>query len=368
MTGRTRDEDHRHDRGSVLILTLLIVVVLGSTVVALARYATTSFARQHLRPIGQRASLRRRRRPQGRDRRDPSRHRPLPLRHCARDLSDIVPMIAGLTPTVTCESLTGPVTAPQTWAAVMTGANVASGHDATDTGSGPTEIDGPMWLPDLSAAGLDQINTTVDVAGPVVHPGSCGTPIVPSAVAPKITFDQPLVDRPVCSATGWQSQPSLNDPPLPENFDGLPLVPPPGERVDLNPSCTVFRPGVYDNDDTTPLIPALPVAIDDAYFQSGDYVFIANNNTNADVYAGFGARVIAGKDSTITPSNLSGWGCASDPEYLNDLDGGATFYLSRRAAAVRRWSRPRDPSAPPDWWERLGGQRAGVVRGGTAVV
>ena len=153
-----------------------------------------------------------------------------------------------------------------------------------------------------------------------------GTPIVPGAVAPKITFDQPLVDRPVCSTTGWKSQPSLNDPPLPTGFDTLP----PGQRVDLNPSCTVFRPGVYDNDDTTPLIPALPVVIDDAYFQSRS-VFIANNNTNADVYASFGPRVIAGKDSTITPSNLSGWGCASDLEYLNDDDGGATFYLSRQA-------------------------------------
>ena len=42
MTRHTRDVDQRNDRGSVLILTLLVVVVLGSTVVALATYATTS--------------------------------------------------------------------------------------------------------------------------------------------------------------------------------------------------------------------------------------------------------------------------------------------------------------------------------------
>ena len=325
MTRHTRDED-RTDRGSVLILTLLVVVMLGSTVVALATYATTSLrASTNARSANERRSA-----ADGalKVAIDEIRAGTAPCLYDAAsvDLSDVVPVIDGLVPTVTCDSLTGPLTASQNWAAVVTGANVASGSDATDTDSGPTTIDGPMWLPDLSAAGLSQINTTVHLAGPVVHPGSCGTPIVPSAVAPKITFGQPLVDRPVCSTTGWQSQPSLNDPPLRGDFDTLP----PGVE-DSAGSCTVFHPGVYDNDSLSSTYPDLPVVTDDAYFQSGDYVFIANNNTNADLYVGAGARLIAGKDSTITPSNLSGWGCASDPEYLNDLDGGATLYLSGRA-------------------------------------
>lgn len=318
------------DRGSVLLLTLFVVVVLGATVAALATYAATSVRatngarddarRQAIAEAALVAAL------------DEIRagtagclYNTAPV--TLTDLDDVAPAAASTT-TVTCQSAGGPIAALSHWAAVITGATLQPTSRPLQTiDDAHVLVDGPMWMPSLTLSARSQIGPPVEVHGPLVAvtPNDCS--VLPTTISSDFDFEPPLVYRPVCTSLDWDLQPSLADPPMPI---GLPA---PGVVMDVGPNCQVYSPGLYDDDPSTPSTPDLPVVDDkDAYFQSGDYVFVTTKTTTTrwSVTVRSGERAIAGKSSTVIP-DLTGWGCSGVTEYTNDSADGATFYFGNRA-------------------------------------
>lgn len=337
----------RNDRGSVLPLVLVFVVVMGAVVAALAGYAAANlrFASvtegRAYRLSAADAALR--------NATDQLRAGVAECLFTGQpvELPAVGAEFNGVDASVQCDSVAGVIDAPQLWAVVITGETVDPAHHLVKTagGSGNKVIEGLTWLSrlDKTSGGvsvetgpshaLEIRNSSLvyydDTTDPECTSVPASDPTGPIDLTGEVEFSPALIYRPVCTKTPWTNQPSFDDPPISSDLMLSNVNPPPD--VTTYPGCVVYEPGTY-------IDASLPSAMgDDVYFQTGDYLFYSSSASvaqvdfqNADARAGSIDPALA----TIPEIDMTGSRCAD----AIDDDGpdaggryGVTFYLSGEA-------------------------------------
>lgn len=281
------------DRGSVLVLAIVVVAVMGLMVIAITKYSATSLRFGHVTErrsdqlsaadAGMRYAIDQ-----------------LKLRNaaCILDTQEaVLPGVDadfnGASASVVCERITSGFEGIQAYAAVMTGEGMSPSQDLISTQAGnslPKILGGPVFMSRIDASAFALGPQVTIENGPLLyHDGSGDTSQpctslkpsqVPAVAADKLVFDPELIFGPACVRTTWQEiwdspwVPNLNDPvAFPERQGNVAVT------TDLSEtsvgayrdfgsggnSCRVFRPGRYT---VTPDLNG-----HDAYFRSGDYVF-----------------------------------------------------------------------------------------------
>lgn len=328
-----RNLHQRRDQGAVLPIVLIIVVVLGVVVGAIAQYATTSLS--YARVTEERAyrltasdSALRNAVDQIRAGAAECLFTGLPV-----DLPATATQFNGVSASVTCSSLNGGLDAQQLWAVVVTGEGLTAAQDllTTSGGSNDKTIEGRVWISrvDASALSIGASHVVEILNGPLVYFDSTNpcTSIPAASLAGDIVFTPSIIHRPICTTVPWTDQPSFDDTPISTDIPamlGNPAFLNPPADTTTYPSCQVFSPGIY----TT-----MPVVTSDTYFQTGDYYLetilpAANTLDFQNVNARAGA--INPMIGTVPEIDMSASPCA--PAITADSGGaggryGATFYL-----------------------------------------
>jgi Tfp pilus assembly protein PilX len=316
---KTRTERATSDRGLVLPLVLVVTVVLGLTVAALARYGTVT-AR-----YGQVTETRA-------DRlaaadgamRDAIERLRVGRPMCTTQLgsggygTEFPQEINGASATVTCQKLGIGVTAVTAWALVVTGEGVPDGTSTLESQSGNGQdkrIGGPVYVE--TAEDIDLAAAVRIVEGDLYHSWS-GCPSEGTTTdldINRLEFEPADVRSTICTKKNWKTVFGEAGPPLPDMSSIV-------ERswndyVDYG-GCRVFAPGKYTG---TPQL-----SDGGNYFQSGDYWFVdsvfepTKNGTR--ITAGFpdaSANVVQG-----IPNDSCDAARTADPFKATP---GATFYL-----------------------------------------
>ena len=243
------------DRGSILVMTLLVIVVFGALAGSIAAYGSVSFV--HTRTVrtqtamrvsaeaGLRATLDQMR-----------RHQSL----CA----DSAPTTLGITPngatvTVTCTGVSGQAQGANGWAVILTGAGANGSFSSLEShGGGTRQIGGSLYMAVPSSNAVSNL-TLKD--GDLWYPSSnCATTTPPVVSGMTITPAPPRGK--ICTSTTWPLLvPTIVLPDVPTTLN-------PSGRDDLVTGCRVFFPGKY----TAP-----PALASQNYFASGDYYFEFNS-------------------------------------------------------------------------------------------
>lgn len=307
-----RRDRHNDDRGSALVMVLVLTLVLGVVTTALARYATVGLTYSKV----------------VRDRADRLAAADGGMRYmiekmrlkqtlCTTNAAQngyttvVPPSINGSTIAVTCDRVGTLISDSQSWALVVTGESVAPGQPIfmTKGGSGQTKaFGGPVFMSDP---------TRLDVGAPAqIKDGdlwytatSCPTPATPPSIS-GLTFSPPFLRGPLCTLKRWDelfTAPAL--PPVPTTSDPAP--------VDMATGCRVFFPGKYT------VAPALATGKHGQnYFVAGDYYF-----ENVDFQ--IGGTVVAGfADGTNGDGQfLTAPACAGAAAAYPGSGSGATFVL-----------------------------------------
>jgi hypothetical protein len=335
------------DEGAVLPLVLVMTVVISAVVIGLSNWAVTSLA------FGQVAE----------DRSDRLSAADAGMRYaidqlklrnagCILDTQEaVLPGVQAdfndATAAVTCERITSGFEGIAAYAAVMTGAGIPPGQALLTSQSGSNEkvLGGPVYMSRVGTGAFD-LDPPVKVKdGPLLYHDTSGTTpctsVKASTMPTNLVFEPELIFGPVCVSVPWTEifkSPEVPDlTVLPEmdgslpSSDASPLPDPSGlgSYVDDANGCRVFAPGRY----TTPP----DIDGDDAYFQSGDYLFdFAGSNDTFFIKAG---TVTAGRVNPFTTPTLvneiSNPKCApaqgadpaqSSPDPADQY--GATFYFA----------------------------------------
>ncbi len=260
------------DRGSILPIVLVVVVVLGAVVVATARYATTTLR------YGQVVESRSDRLAASQAAMDDAIEQ-LSLRHgisvCATDagtgtgVSNLFPeTINDANVTVHCELTGGTLPTSEGFALAVTGEGVSSGLTLLEFNNGDKpEIDGPIFVSDPGRVDFKQPTTIVE--GDFWYPDtpcadSTGTAAATTFARSTISVNQlsflPTLTRGYyCVNRTWNQL--FDAPPVDGSVSGLAV---PSSGPTPVGGCTVWEPGYYD------VAPALG---NNNYFKSGIYHF-----------------------------------------------------------------------------------------------
>ncbi len=310
---------NRADRGSVLPIVLVVVVVLGAVVVATAKYATSTL--KYGQTVEGRADRLSAAEGGMRDIIDRIGNAQLPLCATAAGVGGVdvnLPDISGAQVTVRCQQVGGQLADITSWAVVVTGAGGVPDGQGLTTQSGGTKIfGGSTYVARPQLLGL-QKDLRIEQGDLWYTDASCSAGgDYQGGATGHLVFDSPIRGR-WCTNRPWQytvGQPS--------GLFGMPAVP--TLPTNLNPpyqdfsGCRVFSPGRY----TT-----APNWLTEShgganYLKSGDYVFaIPGSGTialdHATVTAG---REGVGGDEQQIDNPLC------DAQRDADTATGATLYL-----------------------------------------
>lgn len=314
---------HLPDRGSVLPIVLVVVVVLGAVVVATATYATSTLKfGQVVEGRADRLSA-----AEGgmRDIIDRIDNGQLPLCSTAAGVGGTtinIPDISGASVAVTCKQISSTLTDTAGWSVAVTGevAGIAYGKGLITPTALTAEFGGRVYIANTDLLSLKkdlQINqgdlfytdNSCSEGGNFV---SAGYTDPDPGMSGQVIFDSSIRGL-WCTSRPWQAtvaQPDglFGEPAIPT----LPTAPP--TPPDFISGCTVFYPGLYTVE---------PVWTSNNYMMSGDYVFdIAGDGEikidHAAVTAG--REGVDADDQAITNTPCDDVRDADDPD-------GASFYL-----------------------------------------
>lgn len=218
--------------------------------------------------------------------------------------------INGATTTVTCSRTDVGLGDVQGWAAVITGVGVPTSGVLLSSQSGnsaPKILDGPVFMQRAKAVNFS-LGPDVKIAnGPLYYNDpNCGTLSASPATPPSnLIFVPALIFGPTCTLQDWTNV--APDPAVPD-LSILAVNPPPT----MNGACQVFSPGMYDT---------LPNLGNNVYLMSGDYYLknLAFDIKNSVITAGH-------RDPAIAPTQeVPNAPC--DAVQAADPGKGATFYL-----------------------------------------
>lgn len=256
-----------NDRGSILLMVLVVSVTLAAVVATLAGYAAGTLR------YGRVTETRANRLASAQAAMDDAIER-LELKRslCStgaggagdpQTINPEFPAVNGVIASVTCEVVSGAVPPADGWAIVVTGEGSATGPRLETNAGGEPWIEGPVYVFDAGTVSLAKPTTLVK--GDLWHEdASCAAdkPFRRSdVVVPKLEFD-PTTRGTYCTKSSWQEL--FNVPPPVPDFTSLPVNPAPVDDVTRAGDCLVFFPGRY----TTP-----PALADNNYFKSGNYYF-----------------------------------------------------------------------------------------------
>lgn len=273
------------DRGSILPIVLVIVIVLGAVVVATAKYATSTL--KYGQVVESRADRLSAAEGGMRDIVDRIGNAQLPLCATAAGVGGVdvnLPNISGSQVTVNCQQISGQLADITGWAIVVTGAGGVPDGQGLTTQSGGTKIfGGSTYVARPQLLGL-QKDLRIEQGDLWYTGASCSTggDFVGGATG-HLVFESPIRGR-WCTNRPWQY--SVGQP---SGLFGMPTVPtlpttaaPAFQDI---AGCRVFSPGVY----TT-----APNWASNNYLKSGNYVF--NVSANGGVINIDHAIVTAGRE------------------------------------------------------------------------
>jgi len=291
---RFRHLPERRDRGSILPIVLVVTVVLGIVVVAIATY-TTSTLRYGQISEGRSDELAAAQAAMS----DALEQLQLPRSLCSTDLSSSetpvnpnFPPINGVSADVTCTVNASGLPPLDGWAVVVTGNGTPSGSPSLETtNGGQPVIEGPVYMSSINTSaepGLDDpsFKSTKIQEGDLWHEddgcaGATGTPgeivFAPSYLGGDIddlTF-APSTRGTICTNQAWSELFIAYPPTAPAAAATTAPAPTVHEDIDTDgdgngdgQDCVVFQPGLYSNPSQ------LQSLLDDYnYFVSGVYVF-----------------------------------------------------------------------------------------------
>jgi hypothetical protein len=332
------------DRGTALPLVLVLSVVLAVLVTSISTYAATNLRyggitadradRLSAADAGMRYAIDQ-----------------LKLRNAACIIDTTVAELPaadvdfnGASATITCQRISGGEEAIQAWAAVLTGEmnppNTTDFLISTQGGnSEPKILGGPVYMSRINSTAFD-IGPELRIENGSLYyfdSNNCATQVTKASLPAALKFIPDFIYGPICIRRPWTERfvspivpAHLADAAFPVRFGDVPLdVANPASQGSYTQqgSCRVFRPGRY----------VTPPALDqDAYFQTGDYLFDLPN-TNAQIIIEKGT-VTAGRINPITtdppvaeitPITDCRNAQISDPAPAGEF--GATFYMAGRS-------------------------------------
>jgi hypothetical protein len=346
--------DDTRDRGTILVLTLAITVVLGAVVISVASYATTGL--RYGKVVESRAD--RLAAADGGTRYAIGRLNAGAGRLCATGSPDVIeaPSLNDASVNVTCRVVGPGFDYTNGWAMILTGEEIPPATDPACSSSPDGDpcallksasgvsveklIGGPVYMADASFG----LKSPVELQrAQLFYTSSDCT--VPPAIPSNLTFDESSLGV-TCTSKPWSRQPDKwsaadassglfhepNMATMPTDLDPAPVV------INDGTACKVFLPGYY----TTP--PALGSA---NYFMSGDYVFDGFTLTLTGQKVTFGRSATTGStgDTQFLPNEACDDVRASDhgydaggvdttPTELTVSEAGATIYLRNGARFV----------------------------------
>jgi hypothetical protein len=323
---RASEQRHENDRGSIMVIVLVISVVLSMTVIAVANYSMSTLRygrvlenRSHRIAAAQAAM------DDAIERLELKRSLCSTLTGSApQPINTEFPAVNGAQASVTCQIVSGQLPPSDGWAIVVTGEGVAAGVDTlvTDAGGRPT-IEGPVYTHNPSLINLSQPTTLIK--GDLWYLDGVCAGGIPGTVAfkrsgvsvPKLDFD-PATRGLYCTNQSWVDL--FGEVPPTDTLAALPMAAPPLDDGLQPGTCKVFFPGHY----TAANKPVLAV---NNYFMSGDYYF-----DNIGVLALAADKLTMGNISTsddfvypLLEENDADSACKA--ERLADNTDGATLYL-----------------------------------------
>ena len=279
---RNRDAHRSHrDRGNILPIVLVITIVLGTVIIAIARYSVASLTfgevtenrsdRLSAADAGMRYAIDQ-----------------LKLRNagCILDtqeaqLPGVQADFNGATASVVCERVTSGYEGIQAFAAVMTGEGVPANEFllSSQSGSNAKILGGPVYMSRIDDQAFNLTPPVQIEDGPLLYHDDSGTVpcvskksnTIAAVNSGELVFEPELIFGPICVTVPWTTlfdSPSVPDLTMLPARDGTkPTSMPGGSYIDIAGAggCRVFLPGRY----TTP--PAQTGK--DTYFRTGDYVF-----------------------------------------------------------------------------------------------
>lgn len=338
------------DNGVALPLVLVITVVLGAVVLAIASYATASLSYGRV----------------SQDRSDRLAAADAGLRYaldqiklrngCVFDdtvhvLPGIESSFNGATASVTCQLVSDGLDDGQLFAVVATGEGVASSNFLLGAQGGggsdePKTLGGPVYLSRVTNESMAMSAPLIIENGMLYYNAGSGsgpcTSITQAAAIGMaegyLEFEPSRIYGPWCLRQSWKDKfitpwvPNLANVVTMPSRDGsisLAVDPALGSYTDITESgktCRVFEPGRY----TVPP----DVASNDAYFKSGDYLFdFPNSNAKFDVKGGIATM---GKPNPAVTPGGNERATSAVCQAQQDLDAaangyGASVYLAGNA-------------------------------------
>jgi hypothetical protein len=340
------------DRGTVLPLVLVISVVLGLAVVAIADYATTTLrlstgahdesARIVAADSALRAAI------------DQVRAGAAPCIFGPGELTLTTNLeVNGIAAGVSCESIYGPIDAVRYWALVLTGEAGGGESRVVTNSNGRRLVGGPAWVSGVEASAFSGVSGGGELEvrdGPLLYtppplPPTTTCSTTGDTIGSAVRFAPALMYGPVCLDNAWDVQPSFDDPPLATALNSATYPTDPQlQLLESGPDkCVVVSPGRYTK--WPPEIPPewMIASIDglDVYFRTGDYYFAPVGNPTIDA----AAITIDNRDAIagLPPAGLAPTvdvNSACDDAMVTDAEDplrqgfGATFYLGTQAHLV----------------------------------
>lgn len=305
------------DRGAILPIVLVVAVVLGAVVVALATYATTTLRyggvaearadrlsaaeggmRDVLDRLGQEGTL------------------------CTTAAGsggvvlDVPVQLNGADVEVRCQAVGTTLSNITSWAIVVTGNGASTPALHTQAGAGSDKVfGGPTFVSDLADLDLDAPLQVKDGNLWYTDP-SCpegGQYVSDGSSIPNLAFD-PASRGIWCTSQEWSD---LFEAPALPNLNALASLTPATSYTDIG-SCRVFEPGRYDFE---------PDWSTYNFLKSGDYYFNLGNDPATAAIDIKQAAVTAGKQGVAGSQQvIDNSGCDSYRDNV-DTGGGATLYL-----------------------------------------
>jgi hypothetical protein len=320
MTAKSTEPTGRRDEGSILIMAIVLVVIFGMLVGAIATYAGVSF--RHTGIVRSQTEMRASAEAGLRVTIDQLERR----QTLCSDFSTVPPPLA-IAPNqaeivVRCTNIGGANQAANSWALILTGVGASASLPSMISAGAASEL----WTRDIGGRIYMGAPNSHDVANLKLQGDlwfydgttNCESPSAP--VIPGMTIEPQPPHGLICTPVPWTAlvSPFLL-PPVPT------LVDPAGiDGLVDGKTCRIFRPGTY----TEP--PDL--AAGENYSVSGDYYFEFDEQFQID-----NASVLAGRPDAALGDHLylsmpECDGAWNDADVAGLEDGtGATFFLGREA-------------------------------------
>jgi hypothetical protein len=260
----------RHnDRGSILVLVLVVSVVMALVVAALATYATTTL---RYGQVVEAAADRLATAQAGMDNTLESIERgesPCVVSTVETNGAvgpfDLGTQINGIEPSITCTRYDGNVTPVDSYAVIITGENGQSGELLEVTGGGAKKFSGNVFLNAVPSTATVHLGADLEITDGNLKYYDKGTACLPGGTVigsggHEISFTTGYDLECSTPSLDWEDEFALLRPTQPSTFTGV------ASYADDTAGCRVFTPGTYT---------AAPTLAEWNYFQGGNYHFKA---------------------------------------------------------------------------------------------